>query len=213
MPALLLYALLAGLGASPSARAAELTASVTDEGGKPVADAVVFVYDLKGKFAPPGEPAVMDQVDRELMPHVLPVLVGSKVRFPNKDNIHHHLYSFSPAKTFELPLYKGEPADPVLFDKPGVVKLGCNIHDWMSGIILVLPNPYFALTGPDGTAVLKDLPKSTELEVAVFHERQRGSVDDTKKPIHFETKNAGRLSFKLSLKADHAKKRPPSDYK
>ncbi len=95
--------------------------------------------------------ATLDQVDKTFVPGLLPIVVGTKVRFPNHDQIQHHVYSFSRTKTFELPLYKGEDAAPVLFDKVGVVKVGCNIHDWMSAIILVLPTPWFARTGADGT--------------------------------------------------------------
>jgi hypothetical protein len=65
---------------------------------------------------------------------VLPIAVGTEVRFPNHDQIHHHVYSFSRVKSFDLPLWKGEEAPPVLFDAPGVVKVGCNIHDWMMGV-------------------------------------------------------------------------------
>ena len=92
----------------------------------------------------------MNQVGRTFVPHVLPVAVGTRVHFPNYDQIHHHVYSFSRTKTFELPLYRGEEAPPVLFDKPGVVKLGCNIHDWMAGIVLVLPYRHFAMTDAEG---------------------------------------------------------------
>jgi hypothetical protein len=74
---------------------------------------------------------------------------------PNSDNIRHHVYSFSPAKKFELPLYSGVPAEPVVFDKVGFVTLGCNIHDWMIAFVAVLPTPYFQATGKDGRATLK----------------------------------------------------------
>jgi len=198
----LLLALLV-LALSPAA-AAVVKASVADAEGKPVEDAVVFVYESKGPVSAPKEPLVIDQVDKEFVPHLLPVVVGSQVRFPNKDDIHHEIYSFSAAKTFEQPLYKGEPAAPLLFDKPGVVKLGCNIHDWMSGVILVLPNKYFAKTGADGNAEL-DVPEGAEL--AVFHERLKGSVDDTKlKP------DGGAASWKLALKAAKKKKRTEIQY-
>ena len=93
----------------------------------------------------------MDQFNKTFVPEMLPIAVGTQVRFPNRDQIRHHVYSFSRPKRFELPLYKGEDAPPVLFDKPGVVKIGCNIHDWMSAIILVLPNDRFAVTKEDGT--------------------------------------------------------------
>lgn len=85
---------------------------------------------------------------------MLPVYVGTRVTFPNRDNIRHHVYSFSSAKKFELPLYIGTPAAPVVFDKPGVVALGCNIHDWMLAYIYVLTTPHFAKTAADGKARL-----------------------------------------------------------
>ena len=97
---------------------------------------MVFVDTLPpGVTAPsPTErTAAMDQVHKQFVPHVLPVVVGTAVTFPNHDQIHHHVYSFSRAKTFEMPLYKGENAPPVAFDQPGAVKIGCNIHDWMDG--------------------------------------------------------------------------------
>ncbi len=75
---------------------------------------------------------------------------ASYVQFPNKDNIRHHVYSFSAARKFELPLYSGTPAQPVLFDKVGVVKLGCNIHDWMIGYIYVTETPYFGKSNAEG---------------------------------------------------------------
>lgn len=193
------------------AGAVEVAVSVADEAGKPVADAVVFVYEVKGAtFAPPSAPAIMDQVDKEFEPHVLAVLAGTRVQFPNKDNIHHHLYSLSAAKPFELPLYKGESASPVVFDKPGVVKLGCNIHDWMNGVVLVLPNPYFAKTDASGKAALS-VPDAA-LELAVFHERLRGSVDDTKRKAAAGKGGASSAAWKLSLKPERKKKRSGAGY-
>src|SRR5262249_23638797 len=126
------------------AGASAVSGSVTSGDGKGVADAVVFVQT---PTPPPGRTRttqVVDQIQKTFVPGLLPIVVGTSVHFPNHDQIHRHVYSFSPAKTFELPLYKGEDAPAVLFDKVGVVKIGCNIHDWMSGIILVLPSPHFA---------------------------------------------------------------------
>jgi len=175
-------AFLAVLFMAAGASASDIIATVSDEAGKPVEDAVVFVYELPGNFHPPKLPAIMDQIDKELVPHVLPVLVGTKVKFPNKDNIHHQLYSFSKAKEFELPLYKGKEPRPIVMDKVGVVKLGCNIHDWMLGYIFVLENPYFAATDSKGQAVLKGVPKGKHA-VAVWSERLKGSVDDTRQDV------------------------------
>jgi plastocyanin len=94
------------------------------------------------------------QVAKQFVPSVLVVPLGSSVHFPNRDTVRHHVYSFSPAKTFELKLYTGTPANPVLFDKPGVVVLGCNIHDHMAAWVLVVETPYFGKTGANGDVVL-----------------------------------------------------------
>ena len=96
----------------------DLEAVVKDEHGKPVADAVVSLTPPAAATRPRASPAIMDQQNKEFVPLVLPVAVGTSVRFPNRDNIRHHVYSFSSAKRFELPLYSGTPAAPVVFDKP-----------------------------------------------------------------------------------------------
>jgi plastocyanin len=194
-------------------RPTTLSVKVFDTHGAPVADAVVFDYPLTDrKFRPPAQPYVMDQINKEYVPHVLPILVGSRVRFPNKDDVHHDLYSFSPAKTFEIPLYKGEPAHPVLFDKTGVVQLGCNIHDWMSGIILVLPNPYFGKTDKTGKTTLSGFPSNSDLVLAVFHERLMGKVEDTLQTVHWDTFDGKPLIWKINLKPEHKKIRPAIEY-
>jgi len=110
------------------------------------------------------------------------VMVGTDVTFPNHDQIHHHVYSFSRPKTFEIPLYKGEPASPVRFDQPGAVKLGCNIHDWMSGVILVVPTPYFATTDEAGNFVLRDVPPGA-YGVVAWHEGSKTPADETRQTL------------------------------
>jgi plastocyanin len=151
-------------------QAAELHARVMDHKGKLVADAVVLAVPADPKIAQRGKlpTDAVDQVDKQFVPYVKPILVGATVRFPNSDNIRHQVYSFSPTKKFELPLYGGTDAPPVVFDKPGVVILGCNIHDWMIGYIYVSDTPFFAKTGADGTAALSDLPAG-EYTVRVWH--------------------------------------------
>ncbi len=139
-----------------SASAATLTARVVDQQGKPLPDAVIT---LKG---PAGKSAVvlnanMDQRDQEFVPRVLAVHSNTEVKFPNSDNIRHQVYSFSPAKRFELRLYSGTPSDPLLFDKPGVVVLGCNIHDWMVGYIYVTDEPWFAVSDANGVVKFEDM--------------------------------------------------------
>lgn len=146
-----------------AAPAADLQTFIHQADGTPVADAVITLMPESGTLPKPSAPgeAVMDQVHSTFVPHVLVVPVGTQVNFPNSDHIHHDVYSFSPAKTFELPLYKGVPAHAVLFDKPGVVVLGCNIHDWMLGYIDVVTSPWYAMTDATGRASIKAIPAGT----------------------------------------------------
>jgi plastocyanin len=199
------------LGPAPRAVAASLESVVKDDRGQPVADAVVSLTPVG---APPPAtrpaPAVMDQVNKEFVPHVLPVQVGAAVSFPNRDNIRHHVYSFSPAKKFELPLYIGTPAAPVVFDKPGVVALGCNIHDWMVGYIYVLPTPWFARTGPDGLARLPDVPAGS-YEVRVWHPQMRGDTEKTARPVSLGAEPA-RIEYTLGLRRAFRPPRGPGRY-
>ena len=93
---------------------------------------------------------VLDQRNREFMPHVLVVRSGTEVSFPNHDKIRHHVYSFSPAKRFEIKLYGDLTPTPILFDMAGIAVLGCNIHDWMVSYVYVTDSPYFAKTDVSG---------------------------------------------------------------
>ena len=139
MRSVLLYATMVLAIGVARAQPAGIAASVSDEAGRPVEDAVVVAVPTDGGVRVPPRPreGIVDQVDQEFTPKVTAVLVGTPIRFPNHDNVRHQVYSFSPAKRFELPLYAGVPARPVVFDKPGVVVLGCNIHDWMVGYVYV----------------------------------------------------------------------------
>jgi len=100
----------------------------------------------------------MDQRNLAFVPRVLVVAVGTSVEFPNNDSVSHQVYSFSPAKKFQLPLYKGARHPPVTFDQEGLVVLGCNIHDGMAGYIYVTAAPFFGTTDATGTLRLTDLP-------------------------------------------------------
>ncbi|HVE71241.1 MAG TPA: methylamine utilization protein [Thermoanaerobaculia bacterium] len=125
---------------------ATITVRVNDARGRAVSDAVVYAVPEGRQLPLAKKTAVMDQRNRMFIPHVLPVQTGTAVQFPNTDDVRHHVYSFSPAKTFQLPLYKGTPANPEVFDRAGVATLGCNIHDQMSAFIVVVDTPYFAKT-------------------------------------------------------------------
>jgi len=199
------------LGTQPTS-AADLKVRVKDDAGKPVADAVVYVSLRDGVPAktPSRGHVVMDQRDKEFVPYVLPVQVGTSVQFPNSDNIRHHVYSFSPPKIFELPLYKGTPAGPILFDKPGVVALGCNIHDWMIGYVYVLETPYFEKTANNGEARLTALPTGA-VDVRVWHPRLRDGTDKTLRPTTLSAGGETHVEFSIRLNPDRRKQRP-ADY-
>lgn len=200
-------ALYAGIAA-----AAEIHAKITDESGKPLEDAVVIAKPVSASSAvAPAKSGdnIVDQIDKDFVPYVKPVLVGSLVHFPNKDNIRHHVYSFSAAKKFELPLYSGTSAPPVLFDKPGVVVLGCNIHDWMIGYIYVSESPYFAKTGKDGSLAITDLPAGS-YSVRVWHPRMKDSEDSTVRHTVLAGNGTADLDWQLKLNPDTRVRRAPA---
>ncbi len=156
---------------SGAVSAAALSVVVTDAAGNPLEGAVVAVSVAGSpKVAPAGAVAEMAQLKRQFSPRTLVVQTGTSVLFPNLDTVRHHVYSFSPVKPFELKLYAGTPAAPVLFDKAGIVVLGCNIHDRMTGWIVVVDTPYFAKTDATGQAKI-DVPDGEHL-VRVSHPQQ-----------------------------------------
>jgi plastocyanin len=149
------------LAAGAAAQAGDLNVSVQDRRGHPIADAVVTAVPSAGGGRQPvaeRAKAIMDQQNLAFVPQVLVVAVGSDVQFPNNDMVSHQVYSFSPAKRFQLPLYKGTVHPPVNFDKPGLVVLGCNIHDQMVGYIYVTDAPYFGKTDAHGTVHWSGIP-------------------------------------------------------
>jgi len=192
-----------GARAAVPAGPASLEAIVKDDKGKPVEEAGVYLVggapDKRGPSRLPGG-AIMDQHDKEFIPHVLAVAVGTAVSFPNRDNIRHHVYSFSPAKKFELPLYMGTPTTPVVFDKAGAVTLGCNIHDWMVGYIFVVSSPLFGKSGPDGRVRIPDVP-SGAWEVRVWHPRLRASTESTGQKIAVDGGGSA-VAFTVSLRRE-----------
>jgi plastocyanin len=149
---------LALASAPPLAAAVDLAVHVETSAGTPIADSIVYAVPSVPLHAAPKTRYVIDQVDRHFVPHVNVVQVGTAVDFPNSDNIRHSVYSFSPARAFTLKLYADKPADPVVFDKAGLVVLGCNIHDSMVAWLLVVDTPYFARTDRRGLALFPKLP-------------------------------------------------------
>jgi plastocyanin len=138
---------------------------ILDKNGEALENTAVLLPSIIAQTMP--EPAIMDQIKLQFSPHVLSVTSGQKVSFPNRDNIRHHVYSFSKAKSFEIKLYSGTEASPILFDIPGIVVLGCNIHDSMVGYILVSNGHWSALSNANGIIVLPALAEATP--VTIWH--------------------------------------------
>ena len=162
--------------AAVSAEAARIDATLTDARGAPLEDAVVWAVPKLPLSARPKREAAVEQVAKQFAPLVTVVQTGTQVRFPNRDEIRHHVYSFSLPKTFEIKLYAGTPAAPVLFDKPGEVVLGCNIHDNMIAYLYVVDTPFFAKSGKDGRARIDGLPPG-DYELHAWHYAQAAAVD------------------------------------
>ncbi len=153
------------------ASAGSLRVQVLDSAGKPLEGAVVsLVSDAARRAVRPLPEQEVSQENKQFVPAVRVVTVGTLVRFPNRDSVRHHVYSFSPAKKFEIKLYAGTPAAPVRFDQPGVAVLGCNIHDQMVGWVVVLDTPYFAQTDAQGQALLEGMPAGAH-QLRAWHAR------------------------------------------
>jgi plastocyanin len=155
-----------------SGHAASISMSVFDRDNRGVGDVVVTVTPREAAPASPAPAprAVMDQVDRQFVPFVLVVRVGTEIVFPNSDTVAHQVYSFSPANRFQLPLYRGHAHPPLLFDKPGLVVLGCNIHDNMLAYVYVTAAPYFGKTDATGRLELEEVPAG-EYQVELWNPR------------------------------------------
>ena len=198
----------AALGLCSDLDAGALEVIVKNRSGVPVSDAVVYAKRNGASSALGKEQTVVDQQNKQFIPYVTALQVGTAVMFPNKDNIRHHVYSFSPAKKFELPLYAGVPAEPVMFDKVGFVTLGCNIHDWMIAYVAVLPTPYFQVTGREGRALLKNLPPA-QYTVEVWQPLLKGPPENSAQKVDLASSGSKQLVFTLDLKPDFRAKRAP----
>ena len=202
LPILIISVILVA-GSAISAASQTLNGIVKDIKGKPVADAVVYATYVSGQENEDNPPpqTTIDQIDKEFVNYVTAVKVGTAVFFPNNDNIRHHVYSFSPSKTFEIPLYPqgAGPSSPIIFDKPGAVVLGCNIHDWMKAYVYVVATPYFAVTDKQGTINIANLP-SGEYNVQVWHPRMKKAGKTSVQKVTIVTGATATAEFTLKLK-------------
>jgi len=155
--------------AAGAAAAASVNVQLTDAAGAPLADAVVMLEPVGARLPPkPMQGAQIVQHDLQFDPTVTVVTTGTAVMFPNQDTVKHHVYSYSPAKTFQIKLYAGVPHAPIVFDKPGVAVLGCNIHDGMVAWVVVSDTPLWARSAAGGRAKVADVPPGN-YQLHVWH--------------------------------------------
>ncbi|MGN6512029.1 MAG: carboxypeptidase regulatory-like domain-containing protein [Lysobacteraceae bacterium] len=154
------------------ARAAQLSVAVSDRHGQPVADAVVTVlrHDAAAPRSAPAATRTVDQKDLTFLPYVEVFHPGDAVVFHNSDRTRHHVYSFSPVKTFEYVVAPEQSTPAVKFERTGVVAVGCNIHDQMISYLYVTDAPWAAKTDASGQVRFDGLPAGA-YEVRVWHPR------------------------------------------
>ena len=178
---------------------AEHVVQVIDSAGKPVLDAVVY-FDNGTIEKAKSAKVDIEQKDKKFMPLVTVVQTGTAISFPNNDTVRHQAYSFSPAKPFELKLYAGKPEAPIIFDKPGTVVVGCNIHDQMLAYIEIVDTPYFAKTDASGKAKIATLPMGKyNLKTWTYHQ-MNGSLP-SEQPVVIKDENSV-LTVKLNYKVN-----------
>lgn len=184
------------------AYAADLSVEVRDGKGNVLKDAVVFVENNKTVNKTIDNVIDIEQKGKQFNPLVSVVQVGANINFPNRDKVRHHVYSFSPAKKFELKLYSGVPANPVLFDQAGTVVLGCNIHDAMLAFIHIVDTPYFAKTDANGVAKLSNLPEDS-YDLKVWHYALQNENKSAQQAINIKATNQPVL---IQLEINHMKR-------
>ena len=198
----------AGFGLAAPLVAAPLAVRVVDVSGRPVRDAVVTLYPSgnAARAARPGGRFVVSQKNIQFHPFLTVVPVGADVSFPNFDPTKHHVYSFSPAKRFELKLFAKDQSRTVHFDKPGVVALGCNIHDQMSAFIVVTDSAWTARTNAQGIAAFADAPNAPG-RLTVWHPYLRLPGGIAQQGI-----SAGQRSASFSVRLRPPPAMPAMDY-
>ena len=191
-----------------SVAAHALEVRLTDAKAQPISDAVVSLVPLgaPAKITPPAEPIVVTQSGEEFSPYVTPVVAGTRVVFRNDDKVKHHVYSATQPTKFDLPLSGGETKNSVLFDRPGVIPIGCNIHEWMSAYVVVLNTPYFASSSAAGLAALPAVPAG-RYRLEIWHPRL--AKTDTRELTLTATGDAP-LVVTLTLKPDRRIRRAPA---
>jgi len=180
--------------------------TVTDPQGQPVEDAVVELLDPANKTFSQ-QKAEVKQQDLTFIPFVSAYQTGTAVDFPNMDKTRHHVYSFSPAKVFELKLYANKPEAPVVFDQAGIVALGCNIHDYMQAYIYVGDSPFLQVTDNKGLVTFNNIPDGT-YQLKLWHPWQ--NADWVTQQV--QVKEGQTLSYQLAITAQEKPKKPKKGF-
>lgn len=172
MISVLLAFITAGLAAGP-ADGTTIQGQVIVRNARDNADAIIYIDKIPGKvFSPPATPVVLDQVNLTFTPHVLPVLVGTRVAFPNRDEIRHNVFSPTTNSKFNLGTYPRATTKYYVFEKPGPVTLLCNVHAEMSAYVMVTETPYFATTDKTGKFTIPDVPPGNYV-LKAWHEKSK----------------------------------------
>ena len=190
-----------------SAQGASVGVLVSSPTGVPVKDSAVVIEPLVNSAVGHRAVASIVQEDREFLPYVTIVQTGTTVNFPNHDPIKHHVYSFSSAKTFEIKLNAGKSAQSIVFDKPGEVAIGCNVHDWMEAYVLVVDSPYFARTGNNGRATIANVPPG-RYRLKLWHPRQISAPPVRELVV---TAASAKVELTLDVAPRTVKPKPPTD--
>ena len=161
----------------PSLYAGTLSVKITDDKGNALPDAVVYLSSNQPFTNSVDNVINIEQKNKAFLPFVSIAQAGTMGYFPNRDGIGHHVYSFSPAKTFQLPLSEDEYSEAIQFDKPGVVTVGCNIHDWMVAYIYIVNTPYYSKTDTSGTATITDIPAG-DYQLHLWHPGGKSNTEE-----------------------------------
>lgn len=173
--------------------AGEIKGTVKLLGGRGIEYAIVYVERIEGKdFLPSPKNAIVDQVRMTFVPHVLPIIAGTTVDFPNSDSTRHNVFSPSATKRFNLGTYPAGVTKKVIFEKTGIVALLCNVHPEMSAFILVLQNPYYMMVSKNGTFTLSEVP-SGKHTLVIWHPKFKSK----KTEVHVPSQGSVNVDFYL----------------
>lgn len=189
-----------------------LEVTLIDASGEVIEDAVIEVVlpaAIASQHAAISE-VTIDQVDKEFVPTITTIVAGSKIHFPNSDDILHHVYSFSPINTFDIPLYGNDIEARFVeeFPQAGVVEIGCNIHDWMLAYIYVAESSKVAISDEAGKARIENLPAGT-YPVRVWHARLPRGTDYHMESVTLQNDTV-ELRVSLDLERDRRIRRAPA---